>query len=50
MALLSDPAPDSPLNCDAGNMLRAGDKSAFNSLAKMYCLEFATLYCSEKFI
>lgn len=49
MSLLSDPAPDSPLNCDAGNMLRSGDKYAFNSLAKMYCEEFATLYNSERF-
>ena len=26
LALLSAPAPESPLNCDAGNMLRAGDQ------------------------
>ncbi|KAK9902671.1 hypothetical protein WJX75_002090 [Coccomyxa subellipsoidea] len=25
VALMSDAAPDSPLNCDAGNLLRAGD-------------------------
>jgi len=42
LALLSDPAPDSPLNCDAGNLLRAGDVRGYNSLARMYTLEAAT--------
>ena len=32
---------DSPLNCDAGNMLRAGDYVAFNNMANMYCIEYA---------
>jgi len=41
MALLADPEPDSPLNCDAGNLLRAGDKRGFNSLARMYMMEHA---------
>lgn len=41
-AILSDPVHDSPLNCDAGNMLRAGDKHAFRTTARMYCVEFAT--------
>ncbi|KAF8065630.1 PEX4 [Scenedesmus sp. PABB004] len=41
MALMSDPAPDSPLNCDAGNLLRGGDTRGYNSLAKMYTLECA---------
>ena len=40
IALLSDPAPDSPLNCDAGNMLRENDKIGFASVVKMYCVEF----------
>lgn len=40
VALLADPAPDSPLNCDAGNMLRANDIIAFTSVVKMYCEEF----------
>ncbi|QDZ19291.1 ubiquitin-conjugating enzyme [Chloropicon primus] len=45
LALLSAPEPSSPLNCDAGNLLRAGDVRGFNSLAKMYTIEFAS---SEK--
>lgn len=28
-------------NCDAGNMIRAGDMKAFNSVARMYCIENA---------
>lgn len=34
--LLSNPEPDSPLNCDAGNLLRQGDNRGFRSVAKMY--------------
>ena len=40
-ALLSGPAADSPLNCDAGNMIRAGDDLAFENMARMYTLEYA---------
>lgn len=32
---------DSPLNCDAGNLIRMEDMRGFNSLAKMYTLEYA---------
>jgi peroxin-4 len=39
--LLSDGASDSPLNCDAGNLLRAGDTRGYNSVARMYTLELA---------
>lgn len=39
--LLCNPNADSPLNCDAGNMIRAGDLIAFNSMAKMYTMEEA---------
>ncbi|CCI43834.1 hypothetical protein ABG067_001379 [Albugo candida] len=39
-SLLSDPAADSPLNCDAGNMIRANDMIAYNSMAEMYAKEF----------
>ena len=43
MALTSDAAPKSPLNCDAGNLLRAkNDRRGYNSLARMYTLELAT--------
>lgn len=37
----ADSAPDSPLNCDAGNLLRGGDIRGYNSLARMYTLELA---------
>lgn len=40
-ALLDSPNADSPLNCDAGNMIRAGDLRAYNSMARMYTLEYA---------
>lgn len=38
---MSDSAPDSPLNCDAGNLLRAGDVRGYNCMARMYTLEHA---------
>jgi peroxin-4 len=41
IALLSDPADDSPLNVDAGNMLREKDFRAYRSMVKMYCIEHA---------
>ncbi|CAG9467401.1 unnamed protein product [Pedinophyceae sp. YPF-701] len=41
LALLSDPAAESPLNCDAGNLLRAGDTAGFEALARKYTLELA---------
>lgn len=40
--LLSNPDVDSPWNCDAGNMLRAGDQMAFHSMAHLYTIEHAT--------
>jgi peroxin-4 len=43
LALLSAPEPDSPLNCDAGNLLRAGDMRGYWSMARMYTIEQATL-------
>ena len=39
IALLGSPNPESPLNCDAGNLLRAGDDLGFLSLARYYCAE-----------
>lgn len=41
ISLLADPEADSPLNCDAGNMLRAGDLIAYHSMVKMYRIEHA---------
>jgi len=41
IALLSEPNADSPLNCDAGNLLRCGDKIGFTSMARMYTREYA---------
>merc|ERR1719329_2076486 len=41
IALLQDPNADSPLNCDAGNLIRSGDLLGFRSMAKMYTYEFA---------
>eukprot|EP00933_Yihiella_yeosuensis_P055815 TRINITY_DN54744_c0_g1_i1.p1 TRINITY_DN54744_c0_g1~~TRINITY_DN54744_c0_g1_i1.p1 ORF type:complete len:152 (+),score=22.72 TRINITY_DN54744_c0_g1_i1:169-624(+) len=41
IALLLDPNADSPLNCDAGNLIRSGDMRGFKSMAKMYTVEHA---------
>ena len=41
-ALMAHAEPDSPLNCDAGNLLRAGDVRGYNSIARMYTVECAT--------
>mmetsp|Transcript_21804 Transcript_21804/g.45437 ORF Transcript_21804/g.45437 Transcript_21804/m.45437 type:complete len:168 (+) Transcript_21804:245-748(+) len=35
-ALLTDPVPDSPLNCDAGNMIREKDELAYNTTARYF--------------
>jgi len=39
--LLEKPEADSPLNCDAGNLIRADDMRGFLSMARMYTLEYA---------
>ena len=41
LALLSDPDAESPLNCDAGNMIRGGDNIAYHTTAAMYTVENA---------
>ena len=42
LSLLANAAPDSPLNCDAGNLLRAGDVVGYNSMAHCYTVEYAS--------
>ena len=34
-SILMDPNADSPLNCDAGNMIRGGDLVGFRSTARL---------------
>lgn len=36
IALLAHPEADSPLNCDAGNLLRSGDNRGYRSMSQMY--------------
>ncbi|XP_031495747.1 protein PEROXIN-4 [Nymphaea colorata] len=36
IALMAHPEPDSPLNCDSGNLLRSGDYRGYYSMARMY--------------
>ncbi|MCO5603709.1 hypothetical protein L7F22_057860 [Adiantum nelumboides] len=36
IALMAHPEPDSPLNCDCGNLLRSGDLRGYQSMACMY--------------
>ncbi|KNH09208.1 ubiquitin carrier protein [Perkinsela sp. CCAP 1560/4] len=40
-SLLVHPEASSPLNCDAGNLLRSGDTIAFDSVARYYAVELA---------
>jgi peroxin-4 len=41
LSMLSDCNADSPLNCDAGNLIRCNDMKGFNSIARMYTVEYA---------
>ena len=43
LVLLASPNADSPLNCDAGNLVRYGDKRGFATIAKMYAEEYGYL-------
>mmetsp|Transcript_6221 Transcript_6221/g.7882 ORF Transcript_6221/g.7882 Transcript_6221/m.7882 type:complete len:180 (+) Transcript_6221:99-638(+) len=47
LALLSDPDASSPLNCDAGNMIRGEDMNAFWGTARMYTVENAMFIAPE---
>ncbi|KJE90758.1 ubiquitin-conjugating enzyme [Capsaspora owczarzaki ATCC 30864] len=42
LVLLDNPEVDSPLNCDAGNLLRCGDKRGYKSLVTMLTALHAT--------
>eukprot|EP00126_Sphaerothecum_destruens_P010557 Sdes_comp20773_c0_seq1m16807 len=46
--LMDNPEHDSPLNCDAGNLLRCGDLVGFQSLARMYTRIYASPMDSSK--
>jgi peroxin-4 len=51
--LLINPNADSPLNCDCGNAIRAGDILAYLTMAHMYTVEYAmeeTKYEAEDII
>lgn len=39
--MLSDPEPDSPLNIDAANLVRSGDKYAYDDLVRYYTTLYA---------
>jgi peroxin-4 len=39
--MLDEPEPDSPLNCDAAQLLRLGDERGYHSLARMYTRLYA---------
>eukprot|EP01083_Nonionella_stella_P115165 341134_1 len=42
IALLAAPDSSSPLNCDAGNVLRANDLKGYYCMAHMYTIQHAT--------
>eukprot|EP00040_Diaphanoeca_grandis_P019011 m.100117 g.100117 ORF g.100117 m.100117 type:complete len:166 (-) comp27221_c1_seq3:199-696(-) len=42
LLLLDNPDPTSPLNCDAGNLIRGGDTRGYRSLVKLFTKLHAT--------
>ena len=40
-SILAEPNADSPLNCDAGNLIRCNDHKGYYSIARMYTVEHA---------
>src|SRR3989338_3504394 len=47
IALLACPEASSPLNCDAGNLIRQGDIDGYNALARMYTSLYASFPLKE---
>jgi len=47
IALLACPEASSPLNCDAGNLLRSGDEDGYNSVAVLYTSLYASFPLRE---
>ena len=47
VALLACPEASSPLNCDAGNLIRSGDLDGFNATARLYTILYATFPLKE---
>jgi peroxin-4 len=45
--MLMQPNADSPLNCDAGNLIRAGDLVGYSQLAEYYTDKYAI--CKKQF-
>ncbi|EPY42569.1 peroxin-4 [Angomonas deanei] len=41
LSLLADPESSSPFNCDAGNLVRAGDRLGYEAMARYYVIEEA---------
>ncbi|CEM28690.1 unnamed protein product [Vitrella brassicaformis CCMP3155] len=48
IALLYAPNAESPLNCDAGNLIRSGDLRGFRSMARMYTRELACGHMTQR--
>ncbi|EPY30523.1 ubiquitin-conjugating enzyme E2, other [Strigomonas culicis] len=41
LSLMAEPEHSSPFNCDAGNLLRAGDMEGYASMVRLYAIEYA---------
>ena len=43
IVLLAAPNAESPLNCDAGNLIRTGDMMGFASMGRMYAIKYGNI-------